>query len=134
MEVSEPPIIKLSWNPNNTALLAISPDKGGALVTVHYPPAGNSLSFLLPGHDIAATPLDAVWTGDTEFLLCGGDLMMCLQCTDTTIIAGRKFESKEDDSFTQVLFDGRSRLAATSSDKGTLDVRTTLYSLIEQRC
>ncbi|RFN53108.1 hypothetical protein FIE12Z_2692 [Fusarium flagelliforme] len=122
MEVSEPPIIKLSWNPNNTALLAISPDKGGALVTVHYPPAGNSLSFLLPGHDIAATPLDAVWTGDAEFLLCGGDLMMCLQCTDTTIIAGRKFESKEDDSFTQVLFDGRSRLAATSSDKGTLDL------------
>ncbi|KAJ4271677.1 hypothetical protein NW762_000382 [Fusarium torreyae] len=122
MEVSEPPIIKLSWNPNNTALLAISPDKGGALVTVHYPPAGNSLSYLLPGHDIAATPLDAVWTGDAEFLLCGGDLMLCLQCTDTTIVQARKFETKEDDSFTQVLFDPRSSLAATSSDKGTLDL------------
>ncbi|KAF5248820.1 hypothetical protein FAUST_159 [Fusarium austroamericanum] len=122
MEVSEPPIIKLSWNPINTALLAISPDKGGALVTVHYPPAGNSLSYLLSGHDIAATPLDAVWTGDAEFLLCGGDLMLCLQCTDTTIVQARKFETKEDDSFTQVLFDGRSRLAATSSDKGILDL------------
>ncbi|ESU05497.1 hypothetical protein FGSG_00332 [Fusarium graminearum PH-1] len=124
MEVSEPPIIKLSWNPINTALLAISPDKGGALVTVHYPPAGNSLSYLLSGHDIAATPLDAVWTGDAEFLLCGGDLMLCLQCTDTTIVQARKFETKEDDSFTQVLFDGRSRLAATSSDKGILDRRS----------
>ncbi|RGP80366.1 hypothetical protein FLONG3_1515 [Fusarium longipes] len=122
MEVSEPPIIKLSWNPNNTALLAISPDKGGALVTVHYPPAGNSLSYLLADHDIAATPLDAVWTGDAEFLLSGGDLMLCLQCTDTTIVQARKFETKEDDSFTQVLFDARSRLAATSSDKGTLDL------------
>ncbi|KAM0424002.1 hypothetical protein ACHAPD_002485 [Fusarium lateritium] len=122
MEVSEPPIIKLSWNPINTALLAISPDKGGALVTVHYPPAGNSLSYLLSDHDIAATPLDAVWTGDAEFLLCGGDLMICLQCTDTTIVQARKFETKEDDSFTQVLFDARSRLAATSSDKGILDL------------
>ncbi|KAF4985757.1 hypothetical protein FDECE_16334 [Fusarium decemcellulare] len=122
MEVSEPPIIKLSWNPNNTALLAISPDKGGALVTVHYPPAGNSLSYLLSGHDIMATPLDAVWTGENEFLLCGGDLMLCLHCTDTTIAQTRKFETKEDDSFTQVLFDSRSRLAATASDKGTLDL------------
>ncbi|KAM0246358.1 hypothetical protein ACHAP5_004831 [Fusarium lateritium] len=122
MEVSESPIIKLSWNHNNTALLAISPDKGGALVAVHYSPSGNSLSYLLPGHDIAATPLDAVWTGDAEFLICGGDLMLCLQCTDTTIVQARKFETKEDDSFTQVLYDGRSRLAATSSDKGTLDL------------
>ncbi|KAM0353638.1 hypothetical protein ACHAPU_001651 [Fusarium lateritium] len=122
MEVSESPIIKLSWNHSNTALLAISPDKDGALVTVHYPPAGNSLSYIVSGHDIEATPLDAVWTGDAEFLLCGGDLMVCLQCTDATIIQARKFETKEDDSFTQVLYDGRSRLAATSSDKGTLDL------------
>ncbi|KAG5663878.1 hypothetical protein KAF25_006463 [Fusarium avenaceum] len=122
MEVSESPIIKLSWNHNNTALLAISPDKGGALVAVHDPPSGTSRSYLLSGHDIAATPLDAVWTGDAEFLICGGDLMLCLQCTDTTIVQARKFETKEDDSFTQVLYDGRSRLAATSSDKGTLDL------------
>ncbi|KAL2675002.1 hypothetical protein Neosp_011182 [[Neocosmospora] mangrovei] len=122
IELSEPPVIKLSWNPSNTALLAISPDKGGALVTVHYPPAGNSLSYFLSGHDIEATPLDAVWTGDHEFLLCGGDLMVCLHCTDTTIAQARKFETKEDDSFRQVLFDARSRLAATSSDKGTLDL------------
>ncbi|KAF4445519.1 hypothetical protein F53441_10772 [Fusarium austroafricanum] len=122
MEVSEPPIIKLLWNPNNTALLAISPDKGGTLVTVHYLPAGNSLSYVLPDHNIDVTPFDAAWTGDAEFLLCGGDLMLCLQCTETTIVQARKFETKDDDIFSQVLFDGRSRLAATSSDKGTLDL------------
>lgn len=122
MELSEPPIIKMLWNPNNTALLAISPDKGGTLITVHYPPAGNSLSYVLPDHNIDATPFDAAWTGEAEFLLCGGDLMLCLQCTDTTIVQARKFETKEDDIFSQVLFDGRSRLAATSSDKGTLDL------------
>jgi WD40 repeat protein len=133
MEVSESPIIKLSWNHNNTALLAISPDKGGALVAVHDPPSGSSRSYLLSGHDIAATPLDAVWTGDAEFLICGGDLMLCLQCTDTAIVQARKFETKEDDSFTQVLYDGRSRLAATSSDKGTLDVRPNPMALVEQK-
>ncbi|KAM5382176.1 hypothetical protein ACJA88_003971 [Fusarium oxysporum] len=122
MELSEPPIIKMLWNPNNTALLAISPDKGGTLITVHYPPAGNSLSYVLPDHNIDATPFDAAWTGEAEFLLCGGDLMLCLQCTETTIVQARKFETKDDDLFSQVLFDGRSRLAATSSDKGTLDL------------
>lgn len=122
MEVSEPPVIKLSWNPSNTALLAISPDKGGALVTVYYSPAGSSLSYFLAGHDIAATPLDAAWTSDVEFLLTGGDLLLCLLCSDTTISQVRKFETKEDDGFTQVLFDWRSKLAATSSDKGTLDL------------
>ncbi|KAH6900179.1 WD40-repeat-containing domain protein [Thelonectria olida] len=122
MEVSEPPVIKLSWNLSNTALLAISPDKGGALVTVYYSPAGNSVSYLLPGHDIAATPLDAAWTTDTEFLLTGGDLFLCLHCDESSISPIKKIETKEDDSFTQVLYDSRSNLAATSNDKGILDL------------
>lgn len=122
MEISEPPIVKLSWNPCNTALLAISPDKGGALITVYYAPSGNSICHFLPGHDIAATPLDAAWTSETEFLLSGGDLLLSLLCTDSSITVLRNFETKEDDSFTQVLFDPRSKLAATSSDRGTLHV------------
>ena len=136
VEVPEPPVVKLSWNPNNTAFLSISPDKGGALVTVYSIPACNSISYFLPGHDIGASPLDAAWTSDSEFLLCGGDLLVCLQCTDSSISQIRKFETKEDDSFTQVLFDWRSKLAATSSDKGTLDVSsrslaTSRWSLVQ---
>jgi WD40 repeat protein len=122
MEVSEPPVIKLGWNPSNTALLAISPEKGGALITVYSSATGCAFTYLLPGHDIGATPLDAAWTNDAEFLLSGGDLLLCLHCTDSSIVQVRKFETKDDDSFTQVLFDWRSKLAATSSDKGTLDV------------
>ncbi|OAQ72967.1 WD repeat protein [Pochonia chlamydosporia 170] len=122
MEVSEPPVIKLSWNPSNTALLAISPEKGGALITVYSSATGNAFTYLLPGHDIGATPLDAAWTNDAEFLLSGGELLLCLHCTESSIVQVRKFETKGDDSFTQVLFDWRSKLAATSSDKGTLDL------------
>lgn len=126
MEVSEPPVIKLNWNPSNTALLAISPEKGGALITVYSSATGNAFTYHLPGHDIAATPLDAAWTNDAEFLLCGGELMLCLRCTESSIVQARKFETRDDDSFTQVLFDWRSKLAATSSDKGTLDVSLTI--------
>ncbi|QUC23838.1 uncharacterized protein UV8b_08079 [Ustilaginoidea virens] len=122
MEVSEPPVIKLDWNPSNTALLAISPEKGGSLITVYSSATGNGLTYSLPGHDIAATQLDATWTNDVEFLLTGGDLLLCLRCTESSIVQVRKFETKEDDGFTQVLFDWRSKLAATSSDKGILDL------------
>ena len=125
IEITEPPIVKLSWNPGNAAFLAISPSKGGAAVTVYYSPSGNSLSYFLTGHDIFTTPLDATWISDAEFLLCGGDLLLCLRCTETSITQVRKFETKEEDSFTQVLFDWRSKLAATSSDKGILHVRNS---------
>lgn len=122
MDVAEGPILKLSWNPSNTALLAISPEKGGAMVTVHYSPASRFVSYSLPNYDMG-TPPDAAWTNDGEFLLTAGDTLISLHCTESAIVpAPRKFDTKEDDSFSQVLFDWRSELAATSSDKGTLDV------------
>jgi transducin (beta)-like 1 len=122
IEVPEPPVVKLSWNPSNKALLAISPSKGGALVTVYSMNGAPPLSHFMAGHDIGASPLDSAWTGDSEFLLCGGDLLVCLQCTDSAITQIKALETKEDDSFTQVLFDWRSKLVATSSDKGALDL------------
>ncbi|KAK8148423.1 hypothetical protein G3M48_010168 [Beauveria asiatica] len=132
MEVPEPPVVKLLWNPSNTGLLAISPEKGGAVVTVYSSLTCTSLSHHLPNQDIGATPLDATWIGDSDFLLCGGDLLVCLHCTESSIIQVRKFESKADDSFSQVLFDWRSRLAATSSDKGVLDAEDRKCSLWDE--
>ncbi|PWI73934.1 WD domain-containing protein [Purpureocillium lilacinum] len=123
LDVSEGPVIKLTWNPTNTALLAIYPAKGGgAIVNVFAIPSEATITYHLPSHDIAATPLDAAWTSDSDFLLCGGDLLLCLRCVDMKIVQVRKFETKDDDSFTQVLFDWRSKLAATASDKGSLDL------------
>lgn len=119
-------VIKLCWNPSNTALLAISPTPGpeelGALVTVYYASGGASLSYSFVGHDLAAAPLDASWTSDAEFLVCGGDMLASLYCADSSVVQVRKFETKSEDSFRSVLFDWRSKLAATGSEKGTLDV------------
>ncbi|KAF4899423.1 F-box-like/WD repeat-containing protein TBL1X [Colletotrichum fructicola] len=127
-DVSDPPVIKLRWSPSDAALLAIAPDNsngngnGGALVTVYHSLTSATLSYFLPNHDLLNWPLDAAWTSETEFLLTGGDVMLSLRCTDTAILPNRKFESRDDDTFTQVAYDWRSKLAATSSDKGILDL------------
>ncbi|KAL7944364.1 WD40 repeat-like protein [Trichoderma barbatum] len=122
LDVSEPPIVKLLWNPSNTALLAISPEnKVDTLVTVHSISSNKSFRYHLPGHSLD-TGLDATWTDDSEFLICGGGTFECLSLGETAIQRTRKFETKEDDHFAQVLFDARSKLVATSSDKGVLDL------------
>jgi hypothetical protein len=121
-EITDLPVIKLSWNPSNTALLAISPDKNGAMVAVYDLARSAQHTYALPGYDIASSPLDAAWTSDNDVLLCGGEVLTALHCTDQGISQSRKFETRPEDSFRQVLFDWRSKLAATSSDKGNLDV------------
>ncbi|UKZ80476.1 hypothetical protein TrVFT333_008237 [Trichoderma virens FT-333] len=104
LDVSEPPINKVD-----------------TLVTVHSIGSNKSLRYPLPGHSLD-TGLDATWTGDSEFLICGGGIFECLSLGETAIQRTRKFETKEDDHFAQVLFDPRSQLVATSSDKGVLDL------------
>lgn len=122
MDVAEPPIVKLLWNPSNSALLAISPEnKVGTSITVHSATSNKSFRYGLSGHSLD-TGLDAAWTGDSEFLICGGGVFECLSVGETSIQRARKFETKEDDHFAQVLFDPLSQLVATSSDKGVLDV------------
>ncbi|KAI1364297.1 WD40-repeat-containing domain protein [Xylaria arbuscula] len=121
-EVAEPPIIKLRWSPHSTAILAIAPDSGGTLITVYHSRTLNSLTYFLPNHDLNAEPLDAAWTSDTEFLLCGGDLLMLLRCSEKEISDVRKFETREGDTLTQVQYDSRCSLAATCGEKGFVDI------------
>ncbi|PKS06907.1 hypothetical protein jhhlp_005502 [Lomentospora prolificans] len=121
-EVAEPPIIKLRWSPSAAALLAVSVDNGGTLVTVYPSATSTTLSYFLGGHDLGSWPLDAAWINETDFLLCGGDILQALRCTENSIVLLKSFETKPDDNFTQILFDWRSKLAATSSDKGVLDL------------
>ncbi|KAF4123833.1 WD40 repeat, partial [Geosmithia morbida] len=121
-------VIKLCWNPANSALLAISPssddaDPPATVLTVCNAFTGESLSYTLSGHDMnTGPPLDAAWTGDSEFVVAGGDILVSLYCTESGIFLGKRFETRPDDSIRNILFDRRSKLAATSSDKGTLDL------------
>ncbi|EJT72059.1 hypothetical protein GGTG_11307 [Gaeumannomyces tritici R3-111a-1] len=121
-DVAEPPIIKLKWNPNNSSILAIAPDNDGAIVTVFDSRASNTVSYSLATHDIDANPLDAAWISEDEFLLCGGKVLESFQCSKTEIVSAKKYPTKEDDNFTQVQFDHRSKLVATASESGRIDL------------
>ncbi|KAI0137234.1 lish protein [Xylariales sp. AK1849] len=120
-EVPESPIIKIRWSPTNSAILGIAPDNEGTLVTVYHAQTPNTVSHVLPDHNIDSD-LDVAWTSETEFLLCGGQLLRSLRCEGESIVETRRFEVREGDSLSQVHFDWRSRLAATCGEKGFVDI------------
>ncbi|KAH6621165.1 WD40-repeat-containing domain protein [Chaetomium sp. MPI-SDFR-AT-0129] len=121
------PVTNLCWSPNNSFLLAISPEvssgpsKTSTLIHISSPSMVNSISHILD-HDLRAYSLDAAWISETEFLLCGGDLLTSFRCTGQGIVQGQKFETAKDERFSLVEFDWRSKLVATASDKGYIDV------------
>ncbi|EEY19294.1 conserved hypothetical protein [Verticillium alfalfae VaMs.102] len=107
--------------PTDTALLGIAPENGGALISVFQPLTSTTLTYFLPDHDIDNWPLDAAWTSEATILLCGGQVLVSLRCTDSAIVVDKKIETQPDDNFSQVQFDARSNLAATASANGVLD-------------
>ncbi|KAI1815706.1 WD40 repeat-like protein [Poronia punctata] len=122
-EAAEPPIIKLRWCPDNSAILAIAPDNGGALITIYHPLTLNTSTYFLAGYDLLnAEPLDAAWTNDTEFLLCGGEVFIVLRYFDGKISEVKRFETREGDIISQVQYDSLCSLAATCSEKGFVDI------------
>ena len=133
---AESPLIKLRWSPNNTFILGVAPDDGRTLVTLFSSVSSNSMSFVLRDHDLREEPLDTTWISESEFILCGGDHLSSLRFNDDGIVPHRQFDTRKDENFSQVQFDWRSGLLATSSDKGTIDVScmTTAPGLEGNHC
>ncbi|KAL2136686.1 hypothetical protein VTI74DRAFT_2097 [Chaetomium olivicolor] len=121
------PVTNLCWSPDNNFLLAVSPDvsnglgNAGTLLHISSPSMVNSMSHVID-HDLRSDSLDATWISDTEFVLCGGDLLISFGCTEQGIVQGRKFPSGTDERFSLVEFDPWSKLVATASDKGFIDI------------
>jgi hypothetical protein len=120
----ESPIICLRWNPSNTACLAISPQDStrSTLITVMFPSTLTSMSYSLPNHVLEQQPLDAAWTSNDEFFICGGDVLQAFHCTEGSLSPGRKYETREGDTLSRLSYDWRSRLLATASESGTIHV------------
>lgn len=120
----ESPIICLRWNLANTACLAISPqDEGrGTLLTVMFPNTLTSVSFSLPNLVLSEQTLDATWTSNDEFFICGGDLLQAYHCTEQDLMAGRRYNTRENDTLSKITYDWHSRLLATANDSGMIDV------------
>ncbi|KAK4233988.1 WD40-repeat-containing domain protein [Achaetomium macrosporum] len=121
------PITNLCWSPNNSFLLAVCPDVSngvantGTLIHISSPKMVNSMSHVLD-HDLHSDSLDATWISETEFILCGGDLLVSFRCTEQGIVQGKEFQTGKDERFILVEFDWRSNLVATASDKGYIDI------------
>jgi len=119
------PILCLQWNLTNTACLSLSPhnEGRGTTIAIMIPTMGESVQFILPHRALLEQPLDAAWVTEEEFFVCGGDVLQGFIFTNNTISLGRKFETRENDGLSKVTYDWRSRLLATASDSGTIDVR-----------
>ncbi|SPO03494.1 related to nuclear receptor co-repressor/HDAC3 complex subunit TBLR1 [Cephalotrichum gorgonifer] len=123
LEVSEQPVTKLRWNPSDTALLAVSVENGSAAVTVFNSVTSTSQSYSLHGHDQHKWPVDVAWINETDFLVCGGDLLRALHCTGSSIELAKDFDTGlNDNRYAHVLFDWRSKLAVTAGEKGYIDI------------
>lgn len=122
------PVISLRWNPSNTCCLALSPqDEGkGAVITVMYPTLEISTKYSLPNHALLDQPLDAAWTGDDDFIICGGEILQEFHCVENSITPGRKYETRQGEALSRITYDPRSRLLATASDSGTIGVYHSL--------
>jgi transducin (beta)-like 1 len=118
----ESPVIHLRWNPSNTLLLALSPEGQGTLITIMSPTTQDTLQHSLPGHILMDQLLDVAWTSNEEFVLCGGDMLRAFHCVDGAISPVRKYETREGHALSKVTFDWFSRLLATASDTGMIDV------------
>lgn len=123
----EPPILCLQWNPSSTALLALVPDGNSTMIIIFCLKTQRTASQPLPEHNQDMPPLDASWTGDQEFLVCGGDLLVTFTWSDSTINRMRKFETREDHQLAKATYDRHSRLLATASETGIIDVSYSLF-------
>ncbi|KAI0996577.1 hypothetical protein K3495_g11605 [Podosphaera aphanis] len=122
----ESPVIGLEWNFSGTACLIISPRNNASdtSITVIYPAHDTSIGYILFGHNLIKQLLEVVWTSDTEFIICGGDLLQTFHCsTNPTVIKqGKKYDVAENTILSQVAYDKDFNLLATASESGKIHI------------
>ncbi|KAH8599357.1 WD40-repeat-containing domain protein [Bisporella sp. PMI_857] len=116
-------VVFLRWNPSDTLLLALSPGPEGAgtIISVMPPASPDIIQYKLP-HDLEKQPLEAVWTGTDEFVICGGELLQGFQIGEGKITIGRKFETRDCHALSRIAFDPVTNSLATASETGTVDL------------
>ncbi|CZS88025.1 hypothetical protein WAI453_000418 [Rhynchosporium graminicola] len=123
------PVVCLRWNPLNTVCLGLSAhedsiqDTKSTVISIMQPALEQAIKYHIPNHSLHDQPLEATWTGDGEFFVCGGDLLQEFVCADGTITPGRKFEVADGEILSKISYDPRSRLLATASESGTISIR-----------
>jgi transducin (beta)-like 1 len=120
----EPPLIPLKWSPANDLILAIGTAADDALITVFSVARQTSSHYSTPRRAGDDNPLDVVWTSDSNFILCGGDILRAFHFDSQggTFSLLKRYETGEQHGLTAVTYDPLSGLIATSADSGHIDV------------
>jgi WD40 repeat protein len=126
----EASVLSLKWNPTNTLLLVLSPISitGGILITVWVAMRQECVRYSLPGLNGVEQSLDAVWRTNWEFVLCGGDILQEFLCNEDSVSPLRKYETRDGHALSKVTYDWHSRLLATASETGMIDVSFLEYT------
>ena len=117
-----PPIICLRWSTSNKCLLALTSidNKGGSsYATVFTPPRQESTAFDLGPN---CQPLDAQWTGESEFVLCDGKSLLSFKCVDGKINKTSRYEKGEEMGPTSLAYDSHDGFLAYANDDGAVKV------------
>lgn len=131
----ESPIVSLKWNFSNTLYLSISPttidgsDIKGTVFTITSITNFQTIQYILPQHNLIEQSLEAVWTSDEDFIVGGGDFLMAYRIVGGVVTFERKFETREDHQLSKITFDWISKLLATGSENGVIDVSIFTFGL-----
>lgn len=120
----EPPITFLQWNPSDRLLLILMPEGEGTVVAVFEPSTQTVGAYSLPRNGSIEHTFDAMWISDQEFVVGGGDMLSSF-IWEGKISQVTAFETREDHGLVNVTYDKHSRLLATSSETGIIDVSHT---------
>lgn len=121
------PIYCLRANPvNREILVALMPDDNGTCISVTSTELGQFKTFVV-NHAEGDDVVDAAWTGDTEFIVCGGDKLQVFSFADGQIVPGKKFETREGHGLEKVIYDKHLRMVATASLDGKIDVSSPAF-------
>jgi WD40 repeat protein len=118
-----PPIICLRWGASDRTLLALtSTDRkgGSSWATVFTPPSQETATFDLGSN---FQPSDAVWTGESEFAICNGELLMGFNLSDEGVITHTKsYGARKDAGPMSLAYDPHCGLLAAANEDGVIEV------------
>lgn len=128
----EPGITCLRWNPQKNQLLALFNDENeGSSVSLFSAQADGSLArneIFHSTRDFVGLEerqhqiLDALWVSESEFVICGEDVLRSFKCLDNQVLSSTKFDTREDHGIVTMVYDARSQMLATGTYGGIVDV------------
>lgn len=118
-----PPVICLRWGASDRTLLALtSTDNKGASswATIFTTPNQESATFDLGPN---FQPLDAVWTGPSDFVVCNGESLTGFNVSEEGVISRtRSYDIRKEAGPTSLAYDPHCNLLAAANDDGVIDV------------